>query len=53
MKFLHQSIDSWFNVELDAAMEDALELSHASLEQRVRWNLKQSQRLTESKEKIL
>ena len=48
MKFLHQSIDSWFNVELDAAMEDALELSHASLEQRVRWNLKQSQRLTES-----
>ena len=48
MKFLHQSIDSWFNVELDAAMEDALELSHASLKQRVRWNLKQSQRLTES-----
>ncbi len=48
MKFLHQSIDSWFNVELDAAMEDALELSHASLQQRVRWNLKQSQRLTES-----
>ncbi|MBT3811232.1 MAG: HAMP domain-containing protein [Gammaproteobacteria bacterium] len=48
MKFLHQSIDSWFNVELDAAMEDALELSQASLEQRVRWNLRQSQRLTES-----
>ena len=48
MKFLHQSIDSWFNVELDGAMEDALELSHASLEQRVRWNLKQSQRITES-----
>ncbi|GAW87058.1 conserved hypothetical protein [Bathymodiolus platifrons methanotrophic gill symbiont] len=48
MKFLHQSIDSWFNVEIDGAMEDALELSHASLEQRVRWNLKQSQRLTES-----
>ena len=48
MKFLHQSIDSWFNVELDGAMEDALELSHASLEQRVRWNLKQSQSITES-----
>lgn len=48
MKFLHQSIDSWFNVELDGAMEDALELSHASLEQRMRWNLKQSQRLIES-----
>lgn len=48
MQFLHQSIDSWFNVELDAAMQDALELSHASLQQRIRWNLKQSQRLTES-----
>ncbi|WP_230987981.1 ATP-binding protein [Bathymodiolus japonicus methanotrophic gill symbiont] len=48
MKFLHQSIDSWFNVELDAAMEDALELSHTSLDQRVRWNLNQSQRIAES-----
>ncbi len=45
MKFLHQSIDSWFNVELEGAMEDALELSHASLEQQMRWDLKQSQRL--------
>lgn len=48
MTFLHQSIDSWFNVELDGAMEDALELSHASLDQRVNWNLKQSQRLVET-----
>ncbi len=48
MKFLHQSIDSWFNVEVDAAMEDALELGHLSLEQRMRWNLKQSQHLINS-----
>ncbi|NOQ13857.1 MAG: HAMP domain-containing protein [Methyloprofundus sp.] len=48
MTFLHQSIDSWFNVELEGAMEDALELSHVSLEQRMRWNLKQSQRLNET-----
>ena len=48
MKFLHQSIDSWFNVELEGAMEDALELSHVSLEQQMRWNLKQSQRLIEN-----
>jgi len=47
-QFLHQSIDSWFSVELDGAMEDSLELSHASLDQRVRWNLKQSQRLAAS-----
>ncbi|NOR81649.1 MAG: HAMP domain-containing protein [Methyloprofundus sp.] len=48
MTFLHQSIDSWFNVELDGAMEDALELSHVSLEQRMRWDLKQSQRLVKT-----
>ncbi|NOQ16943.1 MAG: HAMP domain-containing protein [Methyloprofundus sp.] len=48
MQFLHQSIDSWFNVELEGAMEDALELSEASLRQRIRWNLMQSQRLTET-----
>ncbi|NOQ63254.1 MAG: HAMP domain-containing protein [Methyloprofundus sp.] len=48
MTFLHQSIDSWFNVELEGAMEDALELSHASLDQRMRQNLKQSQRLIEN-----
>ena len=48
MTFLHQSIDNWFNVELDGAMEDALELSHVSLDQRIKWNLTQSQRLIET-----
>ena len=47
LQFLNQSIDGWFNVEIDAAMDDALELSHASLEQRIRWNLKQSQQTSE------
>ena len=42
MQFLHQGIDSWFNVEIDRAMEDALELSQASLDQRTRWHLKQT-----------
>ena len=46
MQFLHQGIDSWFNVEIDRAMEDALELSQASLDQRMRWHLKQTQQLT-------
>lgn len=45
MQFLHQGIDSWFNVEIDRAMEDALELSQASLDQRMRWHLKQTQQL--------
>jgi len=48
MQFLHQGIDSWFNVEIDRAMEDALELSQASLDQRMRWHLKQTQQLTEN-----
>ncbi|MFI3184797.1 MAG: ATP-binding protein [Methylococcaceae bacterium] len=48
MQFLHQGIDSWFNVEIDRAMEDALELSQASLDQRMRWHLRQTQQLTGS-----
>lgn len=47
MQFLHQGIDSWFNVEIDRAMEDALELSQSSLDQRMRWHLKQMQQLTQ------
>ncbi len=47
MQFLHQGIDSWFNVEMDRAMEDSLELSQASLDQRIRWNKAQTQQLVE------
>jgi PAS domain S-box-containing protein len=50
MQFLHQGIDSWFNVEIDRAMEDALELSQASLDQRMRWHTKQTQQLSEKLE---
>ncbi len=45
MQFLHKSIDSWFNVEIDRAMEDALELSQASLDDRMRWHLRQTQQM--------
>ncbi len=48
MQFLHQGIDSWFNVEIDRAMEDSLELSQASLDQRMRWHLKQTKLAAES-----
>jgi len=52
MQFLHQGIDSWFNVEIDRAMEDALELSQASLDQRMRWYLKQTLQLTQALEEL-
>ncbi len=45
VQFLNQGVDSWFNVEIDRAMEDALELSSESLEQRKRLHLKQVQKL--------
>ncbi|WP_306304492.1 hypothetical protein [Methylogaea oryzae] len=36
MQFLHESIDSWFDTEIDRAMEDALELGQAVLGERTR-----------------
>lgn len=47
LQFLHKGIDSWFNVEIDRAMDDALELSQASLDQRMHWHLMQTQQLAE------
>lgn len=45
VQFLHQGIDSWFNVEIDRAMDDALELSQSSLAQRMNWHIKQTRQL--------
>lgn len=42
VQFLNQGINSWFNVEIDRAMDDALELSQVSLDQRIRWHIKQT-----------
>lgn len=36
MQLLHRSIDSWFNVQVDTAMQDALELSQTALDIRTR-----------------
>ena len=36
MQLLHRSIDSWFNVQIDTAMQDALELSQTALDIRTR-----------------
>jgi len=45
MQFLHQGIDSWFDVQIDQAMEDALELSRAALDQRMGHLLKETKQM--------
>ncbi len=44
-QFLMQGVDSWFDVQIDQAMEDALELSKASLDLHKRERLKTTQLL--------
>ena len=45
LQFLHRGIDSWFDVRIERALDDALELSRTALESRMRELLKQSQLL--------
>lgn len=47
INFLHRSIDSWFDVQVDRAMEDALELSRASLDERMRTQLKLTRKMAD------
>lgn len=42
MQFIQQSIDSWFDVRIDQAMEDALKLGQAALDERMRAVLKET-----------
>jgi len=46
--FLQRGIDSWFDVRVEAAMEDALELSRSSLDLRIRELLKQTRLMADS-----
>jgi nitrogen fixation/metabolism regulation signal transduction histidine kinase len=48
MKFLDEGIDSWFDVRVEKALEDALELSRSSLDLRTRQLTRQTQELAES-----
>lgn len=48
MQFLHESIDSWFDTEIDRAMEDALELGQAVLGERTRALVEASEHIAES-----
>lgn len=43
MLFLQRSIDSWFDVRIDQAMEDALKLGQAAIDERMRAILKQTE----------
>src|SRR5690606_13481164 len=43
LQFLHRGIDSWFDVRVEQALEDALELGRSSLDFRIRDALRQTQ----------
>ncbi|HYQ90830.1 MAG TPA: HAMP domain-containing protein, partial [Candidatus Competibacteraceae bacterium] len=45
LQFLQKGIDSWFDVRVEASLEDALELSRSALDLRMREVLKQTERL--------
>lgn len=47
-QFLHRSIDSWFDVQIDQAMESSLELGKAALDQRMRVLLQRTRGLAAS-----
>jgi nitrogen fixation/metabolism regulation signal transduction histidine kinase len=42
-QFINRGIDSWFNVEVEEGLDNALELSRAALEQQKRRNLESTQ----------
>lgn len=48
MQFLHQSIDSWFDTQIDQAMEDSLKLGQAVLEERTRALVEASEQIAAS-----
>ncbi len=45
LQFLQKGIDSWFDVRVEASLEDALELSRSALDLRMREVFKQTQRI--------
>ncbi len=46
--FLQRGIDSWFDVRVEQAMENALELSRSSLDMRIRELLKQTREMADT-----
>jgi nitrogen fixation/metabolism regulation signal transduction histidine kinase len=52
LQFINHGIDSWFNVEVEAGMENALELSQAALSMQMRQNLYSTQRIAQQLSEI-
>jgi nitrogen fixation/metabolism regulation signal transduction histidine kinase len=48
LTFLHRGIDNWFDLRIEQALGDSLELSRLALEQRMRENLRRTERIAES-----
>ncbi len=57
IQFINRGIDTWFNVEVEAGLENALQLSRAALEMQMRQHMASTQeiarRLSESSERQL
>lgn len=47
LQFINRGIDSWFNVEVEKGMEDALKLSQAALSMQVRTHLNTTQSIAQ------
>jgi PAS domain S-box-containing protein len=47
LNFLHRGIDNWFDLRVEEALDDSLELSRLSLEQRMKEVLKQTRQIAE------
>ncbi len=52
VQFLQRGIDSWFDVRIEAALDDALDLSRASLDLRMRETLRLTQRMASQMENV-
>lgn len=47
MRFIQQSIDSWFDVRIDQAMDDALKLGQAAVDERMSNDLRKTEEIAE------
>ena len=47
LQFINRGIDSWFNVEVEAGMENALKLSQAALSMQMRQHLNSTQKIAQ------
>ncbi len=52
MQFINRGIDTWFNVEVEAGLDDALELSRAALEMQKRERLETTLQIASQLQKV-